>query len=71
MQEPWRTARAVSYDLSALPGHLLTMDTIIKILVFLIKAHQKLITKTLDKLSIPQLFRKQSPKNPFLTKKKS
>jgi len=47
------------------------MDTIIKILVFLIKAHQKLITKTLDKLNIPQLFRKQSPKNPFLTKKKS
>jgi hypothetical protein len=30
----------------------------------------KLITKTLDKLSIPQLFRKQSKKNPFLTKKK-
>ena len=46
------------------------MDTIIKILVFLIKAHQKLITKTLDKLSIPQLFRKQNKKNPFLTKKK-
>ena len=46
------------------------MDTIIKILVFLIKLHQRVISKTLDKLSIPQLFRNPRPKNPFLTKKK-
>ena len=71
MQEPWRTARAVSYDLSALPGHPTPMNTIIKILAFLIKAHQRAITAALNKLSIPQLFRKQRPKNPFITKKKS
>jgi hypothetical protein len=46
------------------------MDTIIKIIVFLIKLHQLVISKTLDKLSIPQLFRNPRPKNPFLTKKK-
>ena len=74
MQEPWRTARAVSYDLSALPGHPTPMNTVIKILAFLIKAHQRVINKLAAKLAVPQLLRKPSTKaksKPTITNKKS
>jgi hypothetical protein len=46
------------------------MDTIIKILAFLIKAHQRII----GKLAIPQLLRRQTPtakSKPTINKNKS
>ena len=48
------------------------MNTVIKILAFLIKAHQRVINKLAAKLAVPQLLRKPSTKaksNPFITKK--
>ena len=50
------------------------MNTVIKILAFLIKAHQRVINKLAAKLAVPQLLRKPSTKaksKPTITNKKS